>query len=491
MAHPEAPEQKQLSLQNQVPLTLTQADLGGNPLRQYLRFRRDPIGFLMDTQPLADLVRIPSVTGKPSYILHHPELIKAVLALEEHKVVKGNSAQILGITLGRGLLTSEDPEHSVQRRLMQPAFHKNMLESASGEIVRLTHQRIHSWPVGAFFPISDAFLDLTLDVVFHTLFGASVGEDRSRLHRAVEDSVRFSAQRLMSALPVPLWLPTPMNRRHRRAVDSLDEVIEKLIQQGQERVGMAVGSGSSSRPTSEASGSESISSVSAAHSFTASNVLDYLFAVRTESGEGLSRQEIRDQLATFIIGGHETTANLLGWVVFELARHPQAWEEAAREVDRVLAGRHPTFEDVRKLGFIRQVLRETMRLYPPAWTVLRETVEDLRVANVEIEAGAALIISPYVLHRSPHDFPQPETFDPQRFSDEVEHTWRQFSYIPFGAGSRTCIGNTFAQMEAAFILAMLIQRYRWTLPSGTPVHPEPSVSLRIRDGLRVVLTPRS
>ena len=465
-------------------MTLKQAQLRGNPLQQYRSFRRNPIQFLQSTQSLGDLVQIPSMTGRASYILHHPELVKAVLALDEDKVVKGQSAKILGYTLGKGLLTSEGEEHARQRRQLQPAFHRDMLANAADEIVRLAEERVTSWQSGEWFSISNELLDLTLDVVFHTLFGAHVGSQRALLHLVVEESVDFSAKKLLNAFPAPFWLPTPANLAHRQTLRRFDAIIANLMQ--------------STRPHSmDTEGRTRNDDSDSNLRFDGllspkSTVLNFLYDVRSESGEPLSPVEIRNQLATLIIGGHETTANLLTWVIYELAQHPDVFSKAAAEVATVLQGHRPSFEDVRRLPFLRQILRETMRMYPPAWTILRESIAPLEVENILIPPQSSLIISPYVLHRNPEYFPHPESFSPARFDHHAPHTWPQFAYIPFGGGSRTCIGNTFAQMEATLILAILLQQdVSWvTRPNKAP-QPEPSVSLRVKGGLEIRLLRRS
>jgi len=450
-------------------MPLQQAQLTGNPFRLYIQFRRDPIQFLQATQSLGDLVQIPSVNGQSSFIVHHPEIVRVLLAVEEQKLVKGKSARILGYTLGRGLLTSEKPAHGEQRRMLQPAFHASMLAEQANRIVQLTQSRVAHWPHGQAFKVSDELLDLTLDIVFETLFGAEVGEDRARLHEIIEYSVQFSAKKLLSALSAPMWLPTPANRRHQRLVVAFDEVIGRLMAQGESRnahvhqAGMAGGG-----------------------DVPAANILDYLYQFRGGNGEWLAADEIRDELATLIIGGHETTANLLAWVLYLLDGSPEVRMQMEAEVDEILGGRPPSFDDVRKLTYMRQVLKESLRLYPPAWTILRETIDAVEIEGLTIPAKSSIIISPYVLHRNSRWHDNPNSFVPERFADDDKHEWDKFAYIPFGAGSRTCIGNTFAMMEATLVLAVILQRLTWQVAPGSQIHPEPSVSLRIRGGLKIV-----
>jgi cytochrome P450 len=455
---------------------LVEGKLSGNPYSLYRGFQRDPIQFLVDTRIHGDLVRIPSVTGQASYIVHHPEIVRAVLAVDEPKTVKGPSGKILGYTLGRGLLTSDNPEHSAQRRRMQPAFHAQMLAGTANEIVQLTDARLTDWNVNHPVSVSSELLDLTLDVVFHTLFGAEVGEDRARLHDIIEYSVNFSAKKLLSALRAPMWMPTKGNRAHHLAMKSFDEIIHRLMGEGEVRTSARL--------------DEFVNHEASLRPLKPGNLLDYLYLMREMNEGDPADGEIRDQLATLIIGGHETTANLLSWVLFLLAKHPQVYEKLCEEIDQSLEGRFPTFEDTRQLNYTRMVLKEALRLYPPAWTILRETTAEITVNNLQIPAKSSLIVSPYVIHRSPDSFEWPDEFIPERFA-KSPHPWDSFAYIPFGAGSRTCIGNTFAMMEATLILSMMAQRFTFHIPDGTVVQPEPSVSLRIKGGLKMRVATRT
>ncbi|WP_206922602.1 cytochrome P450 [Alicyclobacillus suci] len=426
--------------------------LSGNPLRRYRQFRRNPIAFLENTKTFGDVVKIPSVNRQPTYIIHHPNVIRSILALDEPKIIKGSSAKVLGLTLGEGLLTSERSKHYRQRRQLQPAFHASMVERACADIIQLTAKHIANWDVRGTFCVSDALLDLTLDIVFEGLFGAEVGKDRALLHEIIECSVEYSANRLMQAIPMPYWMPTPSNQRHRRAVEQLDGILYRLLDNMKD---------TPERPT----------------------LLSHLLHMQDETGQPLPMEEIRDELATFVIGGHETTANLLSWVLYLLSEHPSVTENVRKEVDNVLGPRIPTSADVHHLPYVRQVIRETLRLYPPAWTMLRETTDQLTVENIEIPAGSSLIISPYVVHRDERWFQRADEFIPERFDEANAHQWPRFAYIPFGGGSRTCIGNTFAMAEATLVLAAIVKRYTWHHDKTRFVQPEPSVSLRVDGGL--------
>lgn len=425
-------------------------ELKGNPLRHYRHFRRNPIAFLHETKKSGDIVRIPTVTGKPSYILHHPDFIRSVLAMEDTRIIKGHAAKVLGLTVGEGLLTSESDKHAVQRRQLQPAFRTENVEIIAKDILRLTDERIAEWGSHSSLYVTHELLDLTLDIVFEGLFGVLVGSERSQLHEVIEFAVGYSANRLMQSVPLPYWIPTKNNRLHRNAVQHLDEIVHRLLQQTE----------------------------NTPHK----SVMQHILHMLDEHGHPISTQEIRDHIVTLIIAGHETSANLLNWMIYVLAKHPSVQEKLRVEVDSVLNSSAPDMQVIRKMEYLHQVIRETLRLYPPAWAIMRQNIEPFAIEDIVIPTGATLIIVPYSIHRNEVWFPEPEIFNPDRFLPTVEPTWPQFAYLPFGAGSRTCIGNRLAQTEIAMVMIRILQKYSWTVDT-IHVEPEPSVSLRVKGGI--------
>lgn len=427
-----------------------EGELTGNPLRHYRHFRRDPIGFLTSTRALGDIVRVPNVSGKTSYILHHPEFIRSVLAMEDERMIKGTSAKVLGLTVGEGLLTSEQDKHERQRRQIQPAFRSDMVAQVATTIRRLTDERISSWGEHSSLYVTRELLDLTLDIVFEGLFGIPVEEDREELHRVVEFAVEYSANRLMQSIPLPYWMPTARNQAHRRTVRKFDEIVNKLL--------------------------------SRAKDTSTGHVLAHILGLKDQEGNPASHQEIRDNIVTLIIAGHETTANLLNWMLYVIAQHPPVQNKLFAEIDSQLGGRDPNVENIRELPYLRQVVRETLRLYPPAWTIMRQNIAPVQLGDRLIPPNATFIIVPYVLHRDEHWFSNAANFIPERFSPNVEPSWPRFAYIPFGAGKRTCIGNRLAQTEIAIVMTRILQKYTWTV-KYTDATPEPSVSLRLKGGV--------
>ena len=441
-------------------MTLRSVKLYGNPLSSYRRFRRDPLAFLQSTDEIGDLVQIPSVTGQPTFVVNHPHLVRAILVTDETKVRKGQSSEVLGYTLGTGLLTSEGQQHEEQKTTLMPAFHATAMKRASDRMVQLTDERRQTWPLGQPFNVSDEMLDLTLHIVYEALFGQPLKGAGPDIHRVVSESVRFSSRRLLSALSLPYRWPVPSHQRHKQAVTQLDDIIRALIDDARQGLRLRT----RDHPT---------------------NLLDLLLTSRHPSGEPWSHQELRDQIATLIIAGHETTSNLMSWIIYLLAKHPDVQSLVRQEVIEAIGDGNPAYDDIHRLPLVQMVIREAMRLYPPAWSMLRETTEPISVEDARIPAGAAIIISPYVIQRSPRWFDRPNEFDPSRFRPEALRSRMPFSYFPFGAGNRVCIGNQFAQMEASLILALMVQRGSWQINPDYFAVPEPSVSLRVRGGLTI------
>lgn len=450
-----------------VGMPIQRARISGASWSLYLQFRRDPLDFLLSSAASGDLIQLPSVTGVPTFIVHHPEVVRAALATHESSVVKGKSGRILGYTLGSGLLTSEGPLHLAQRRYLQPAFHAKVIADGTEKMAHLAVRHVESWLDGQPRNLSEALLDLTLDIVFETLFGVSVGEHRQSLHELIEETIVYSTKQLLSAITLPRFVPTPSVRRHVRAVHRLRSIAATVLVEAKRKLETAGG--------------------------VPENALQFMVCARDEDGQPLSDSELIDHISTFIIGGHETTANLLSWVVYLLDQHPAVQRVARAEVDALGAAADVATwtADGRQTPFLRQVLRETLRLYPPAWTILRETTEPLEVEGILLPAKASLILSPYCLHRNPKYFDHPEAFLPERFAGTEEPPWPKFAYIPFGAGGRTCIGNTYAQLEASIVLGVLLQKAEWAVQRPEDVVADPSVSLRVRRGLHAVLYPRS
>lgn len=375
----------------------------------------------------------------------------------------------LRIFLGEGLVTSEGELWERQRRLIQPLFGFRRVSALQPSMVENTERMLAEWerrPDGALLDASQQMSLVTLNIVGEALFGADLSGAGARVSSSVSGMQDFAA----TAMRNPLLLPapklglrtTPGYRRWRATVRAVDEVVEQL--------------------TTERRASP--------HRVEERDLMDALLNARYEDGTGISDRQLRDEIVTFLMAGHETSATTLTWALYLLAAHPSARQRMEEEVDSVLAGRAPTADDVGELGWTKAVLSEAMRLYPPFWTLERGAVADDEIDGVRIPAGSTVAVPPYLVHRHPEAWDNPEGFDPARFLPEQGGERHRHAFIPFGGGRRGCVGNTFALIETVVVLAMIAQRFRLDLiPGGIP-KLQPTVTLRPLGGLKLILRRR-
>lgn len=434
-------------------------------LQEPARFHRDKLGYLDAAAEVGPVVELQFGPVR-LYLLREPKDVERVLVRNAKNYGKDTLGfDALRIFLGNGLLTSEGEFWRRQRRIAQPAFHHDRIEGfaetmvaiADDEIARMDAERRD----GA-VDIAHHMTALTQRVAGTTLLGADPDADVDTVGRCVEELSRYVDHILMSPVRLPLWIPTPRNRRARWAGRTLDRIVGEMVRRRRE---------------SGAGGDD---------------LLSMLLAARDEeTGEGMTDAQLRDEVVTIFLAGHETTANALAWTFYLLTQHPEHQAAAREEVDRVLGSRAPTAADVRNLNLIERIVKESMRLYPPAWFIERSIHEDDVVGGYELKAGAIVALVPWVTHRLPHLWADPDRFDPDRFLPEREKARPRFAYFPFGGGQRLCIGRAFAMMEAVLVVARVLQRYEVTLAEGARIEPEPLVTLRPKYGVPVLLQPRS
>ncbi len=395
--------------------------------------------------------------------LHRPEDIRAVLLERHAEFHKSPSYEGLRLVLGNGLLTSEGEFWQRQRKLATPAFHHRRLVEFAATMTRCTSELADAWAPRV--RSGDATLDvfehmtaLTFRIVGLTLFSTELSEHAGAMGPALATVVEH-ANHLATSLMLapPPWVPTPRNLRFRRAIAVIDELVLGIIAQRR------------------ASGVEQ------------PDLLGMLMAASGEDDPSarMSDAELRDEVATLVLAGHETTANALTWTLLLLSQHPDIDARVHDELERVCAGQPPTFEQLAALPYLAQVLDESMRLYPPAWMFERIALNELELGDYAIPKGTLVAISPYTLHRHPGHWPRPTRFDPERFSDAAQAARPRYTYLPFGGGPRQCIGTNFALIEAKLVLATLLQRYRFELLPGQDLRPDPAITLRPRAGLRM------
>ena len=429
-----------------------------------LHFLRHTLAFTTEMRErYGDVVSVPTLVGRLTLIFH-PDGVRRVL--QEHHLNYNKDIpdyRVLSLLLGNGLLTDDGDSWLQQRRLMQPAFHRDRIAGLGRLMTETTQAWLERWEARG-VPDRDGPLDilqemsgLTLSIVCKALFGADLpASELERVGRALT-----TANRLLSdAFYVPgiLSLPTPQRHRLFTARRELHAVVDSIIRQRR----------SSHEPRED--------------------LLTMLLEARdAETGAGMPDEQLRDEVLTLLLAGHETTANTLAWTFYLLAQHPPIAARLQDEYQRALNGRLAEIEDLPQLSFGRMVIEESMRLYPPAWALGRHALQDDEIGGYTIPRGAYVLVFQYETHRHPAFWEQPDVFDPERFSAERAVGRHRFAYFPFGGGPRLCIGNQFALMEAQLILSAVLSRYDLHLAPGTQVIPEPLVTLRPRGGLPMIV----
>jgi cytochrome P450 len=429
----------------------------GLPLLGVLpQFRRNPPEFLRSlAQSHGDLVHF-RMGPQDLYLVSKPEWIKDVLVTHQTNFTKSRFLERAKILLGEGLLTSEGEFHHRQRRLVQPAFHRDRLIGYASAMVECTAHQREVWTDGAQLDMSREMARLTLAVVAKTLFNADVTSEADNIGVALTQvMILFD----LVVMPFSEWiekLPLPSIRRFYKARDFLDQTIYKIIAER--------------RASKEDTG----------------DLLSMLLLAQDEDSQvGMTDQQIRDEALTLFLAGHETTANALMWTWYLLSRNPAAAAKFYEEVDRVLEGRLPTFDDLPQLKYTEGVFAESMRLYPPAWVIGRRVKTEYAIGDYKVPPRAILMMSPWVVQRDPRWFPNPDQFQPERWASPSDDR-PKFSYFPFGGGTRVCIGERFAWMEGVLLLAAVAQKWRFRLVPGHPVATAALITLRAKHGMKMV-----
>jgi cytochrome P450 len=425
-------------------------------------FHRDQLGFYAAcAREYGDVVRA-RLGPRPALLIYHPDTIEEVLVARNRDFVKSPGVRLLRPLLGDGLLLSEGDLWLRQRRLVQPAFHRQRIAAYGEVMVALVERRLGDWKAGEVLDIHAEMLALTQAIVARTLFDADVSDVADAVARATSVLMQDFSARLGSLLQLlPSWLPTPANVRAQRAIRRLDEVVYRMI--------------AARRQQPEDRG----------------DLLSILLDARdADDGSRMTDRQVRDEVMTLFMAGHETTAVALSWTWFLLAQHPEVETRLAEELDAVLGGRAPSASDLPRLRYTDMVITEAMRLFPPAYALGRQAARPSEVAGHPVAPGLIVVIPTCVVHRDARWFEDPEAFRPERWGDDLARRLPRYAYFPFGGGPRQCIGAGFAMMEAVLILAAIAQRFRLALVPGQRVTPTPYVTLRPEPGIRMRLTLR-
>jgi cytochrome P450 len=490
-------------------------------------FRADRLAFFTRcAREYGDVVSF-RLLGRPVLLLNRPDLVEQVLVTHAKNFVKHFGLRLYKPILGNGLVTSEGDFWRRQRKLSAPAFQASRLPAYADAMVEGTGRMMEEWATGAhaarnpqtgcasnleYVPPSPGtpgegrgegspilniedphpnplpeyreretttrnsqtqqardvnadMMRLTLQIACKTLFGADACPDPEVVGRAMEEGLEGIAARFRLTVPLPSWLPTPSNLRLRRSMRTLHAVVADLIAGRRAAAARAGGGGGD-------------------------DLLSTLLAARDENGAPMTPGQLLDEVLTLLLAGHETTALALSYALHLLAHHPDAQDSLAAELSDVLGDRLPAYADLPRLPFTRNVVTETMRLYPPADFLGREAVVDCTVGDIPVKRGTNLFVSQWVLHRDARFFPDPLAFDPNRWTPAFEASLPRFAYFPFGGGPRFCIGQTFAAAEGALVLATLCQRFRFAPDPTFRLELHPGITLRPRAGVRLIVQPR-
>ena len=396
-----------------------------------------------------------------TYILAaHPDYVKYILQDNHKNYIRGRSVETGRVLLGNGLPLIDGDFWLRERRMLQPAFHRERLAKLADRVTGVIDNFIHDWPVMAavspVLDLDDEMMRLTLTIIITSMFGAQIDDKIPALSHAFNVASSFMLWRSQQMWAPPLSFPVRRNIEYNRALKVLNETIYPLIAEGRRS--------------------------------PKDDLLGMMLEMHdADTGESLSDQQARDEVVTIFFAGHETTAATLAWAFYLLSQHPAVEERIRLELNSTLEGRLPTFADLPRLTYMQQFLHEVLRLYPAAYLFAREPLMDDVIDGYSIPAGTMIFISPYVSHRNPAYWPEPEQFDPQRFTPERIAGRPRHVYFPFGEGPHVCIGNHFAMMEMQLILAMTLERFRLKLVPGHPIALKPEATLRPKHGMKMMV----
>lgn len=422
-----------------------------------LEYRKDPLGFFLRCANLGPVLRT-RLVGTPIYVFNTSDAIEHVLVKNFRNYPKDLfQERALTAVVGNSLITSQGDFWMRQRRMMQPAFHKTLVATHGDVAVKAARTWLAPRREGERCDAYTEMMALSLDVVAATLFGANLSAQAREVGRAME-TVMLHAQFLFeNPITLPSWVPTPGQRRFQAAMRTLHTVVDAVVARRRAQGGPG------------------------------DDLLGLMLEAQAEDGAHMTDAQLRDECMTLMIAGHETTATTLALCLLSLARNPKAEDTLRSELATVLGGREPTVADLPALPYCEQVVKETLRLYPPAWGMSRIAAQEDRVEGFQVPAGTVVAWSQWALHRNPLHFPEPESFRPERWTEGLERRIPRFAYCPFGGGPRLCIGAASAMVVTRLVLATLLQRFRFESPPGPLPELIPAITLRPRGGIPLTL----
>ena len=448
--------------------------LSGPPVSRWWgpfpELRRDTLGFFLSCQNYGDVVKLPMGLAielllrkrdAATYVLNHPADIKHVLVTNQDNYQKGMVPPVESRIFGLGVLHTDGEKHHRQRRLFLPFFHGNHVAAYTDLITCKAHDMVGHWQDGTTIDVEREIARLTLSVIWRLLFGQEIESESDIVREAIsvgQGLIKAQYDSLFASM-IPLWVPTKVHRKFNRGLHAMEAIIHTKIEERR--------------------------TACQQHD----DLLALLIAAGDTNGRPLTTTEIRDQLVTFLLAGHETTANALTWTWFLLSQFRSMREQLTRELDEVLSDRLPTAADIPHLQYTKMIWDESLRLYPPAWSLHTRVgrAEDRLPSGAVLPPGAWVFICPWSLHRNARWFPDPNRFDPERFSEEGRRTHTPYSYIPFGAGGRRCLGESFAELEGLLILATVASRFQLRLVDGQTIIPDPVMTLRPKVPVKMIV----
>lgn len=446
------------------PITVIPGPRGHLILGSIPEIQQDRVKFLLDLQrDYGDVVKI-RLGPFEALVLFHPDGIQHILQDNQSNYSKETRTYAsLSNLVGNGLISSNGDFWLRQRRLMQPAFHQHQINSLSEMICHETQSMLDEWETSirnrGTINVAHEMMRVSLNVATQALFGSKVHDPDRVIATSVSYLMSDTAFRFEHPFYPPLWVPVAHNRKFNTAMERFDHVIYGIITDRRKHPGEK------------------------------NDLLDMLMQAQEEDGKSMSDKQLRDEVVTLFIAGHETTALALSWTLYLLSQHPEVEAKLRNELSEVLAGRAPTLSDLPKLVYTRMVLDESMRLYPPAWLTERKALADDVINGYRVPAGTTMAVTQYVTHRHPQFWEEPHRFDPERFHPDRSAGRHHYAFFPFGGGPRQCIGKNLSLLETQMILCMVVQRCRFTLTPGWQVKTEPELSLRLKGGLQMDLSP--
>lgn len=425
-------------------------------------FARDPLSFLTGVaEQYGDIAnfRLGSINV---FFVRHPDYVREVLITQRTSFTMSPLRAKLNALVGEGLFTSRGDLHARQRRLIQPVFRRSRIEAYAGQMAELSQRMREQWRSGAEIDIADEMMKLTMLIAARALFEHDIENDAEAVSRNLGTVLEFFTRLSSPLLKLSLRLPLPSSLRFKRAVRELDQVIYRMIE---------------NRRAAQVTGSDLLSLL--------------MLAKDDETNVQMTEKQLRDEILTLLIAGHETTANLLAWTLWLLGQRPESDARLHAEARALLAGRAGfAAADCDRMSYARMVILEALRLYPPGWFIGRAAQTDVRLGDYTVPKGTVVMMSQYVMHRDARFFEEPERFKPERWEGDFQERLPRGAYFPFSAGDRHCIGEGFAWQEALLILATLVERWKFELVPGQRIRPRPSVTLRPDGPIRMVLRPR-